>query len=262
MVTREQCRQYRRNGWIKLDQVASGTALANLQREATAHIAKAAGANTWKDGIQAYQNSDAFRAVMTVVRDIMKDNPETTRIVHELAAVCRDLEGWRAARFYSDRLLIKPAADRGGESTHWHQDFVKWPFDRRGVVTVWLPLVDILRDRGPMSFLNGSHRLGPLGAVDLMARDQDLSETLLEEDWEVLHGISTACPMQAGDATVHNGLIMHRAGYNTSAVDRMILAITYFDADALYNGTSSPITDGMGLKPFKPFEHDQFPILA
>jgi ectoine hydroxylase-related dioxygenase (phytanoyl-CoA dioxygenase family) len=158
-------------------------------------------------------------------------------------------------------VFTKPGRDFGSRPTIWHQD-VKLPFDRRGFATVWIAMIDIPKTRGPMTFLDGSHRLGSLGAVNQLGEDRDLSVILNERDWAVVRGCSSAAPLKAGDATMHGSYTLHRAGRNVDVEDRVVLAVSYFDAQQLYTGAANPVTDGLGLTPYQPFDHESFPIVA
>jgi ectoine hydroxylase-related dioxygenase (phytanoyl-CoA dioxygenase family) len=123
-------------------------------------------------------------------------------------------------------------------------------------------MVDVPKSRGPMTFVNGSHRLGSLGGIEQLKHNYDLSELVSEHDWQVLDGCASGAPLAAGDATMHTMLTLHRAGINSDVEDRVILAISYFDAEQLYTGSPNTVTDGLGLKVFEQFEHENFPIVG
>jgi hypothetical protein len=78
----------------------------------------------------------------------------------------------------------------------------------------------------------------------------------------VVSGCATGAPLAAGDATIHSMLTLHRAGMNVDVEDRVVLAISYFDAKQLYTGSPNPVTDGLGLTLFERFDHENFPLVA
>ena len=92
--------------------------------------------------------------------------------------------------------------------------------------------------------------------------ESDLSEILSEADWKLVDGCTTAAPLEAGDATMHSGLTLHRARANTEEEDRVVLAISYVDGEALYTGGANPVTDNLGMTPYKRMEHATMPIVG
>jgi len=163
-------------------------------------------------------------------------------------------------RLIDDIALIKPARAEGGEPTIWHQDAPNFPFDRRGFLTIWIAVDDIALEQGPLTFVPGSHRIGLLGAVDGSGEELKL-ESLLREDDLAHVGEPVTYSLQAGDATVHDGGTLHSAGANSTARPRRAWAVRFVPADTLYTGGAHRSFDGLALKPFQPFEHEDFPLI-
>jgi phytanoyl-CoA hydroxylase len=256
----ESVREYQERGWLKVpnvlgdDEVDTINAAIGEAVTLPEFVPKAAGA-------RADQASAEYQKVMRVYRGLWSKYPEIERVVRRLGPVVGELNGWEHTRLWQDRVFIKPGRDFGSRPTNWHQD-VKLPFDRRGFATVWIAMVDIPKSRGPMTFLDGSHRLGSLGNIEQLKDNFDLSELLTEHDWKVVSGCATGAPLAAGDATIHSMLTLHRAGMNVDVEDRVVLAISYFDAKQLYTGSPNPVTDGLGLTLFERFDHENFPLVA
>jgi len=126
-------------------------------------------------------------------------------------------------RLYHDQALFKPA---GAARTPWHQDRYYWPLDTDRTETMWLPLIDVDEEMGPMIFASGSHRAHDLG--DLMISDdadRRLAKLIADRGWKVW-----THPVRAGVATFHAGGTLHSAGANRSNRTREILTIIYFAA--------------------------------
>ena len=124
-------------------------------------------------------------------------------------------------RYFFDTFVPKlPAAKasaRGGNGpTSFHQDFITFAVDRSGGMQFWVPLEACGPEKGTMSFINGSHKIGVLG--NYTAYDgRDITEV-----WPELLDMEVSEPMtyELGDVTVHNHLTVHGAGTNTTDTPR------------------------------------------
>ena len=114
-----------------------------------------------------------------------------------------------SVRLYHDQALFKPP---GADRTPWHQDRYYWPLDTDRTVTMWLPLVDVDEEMGPMRFASGSHRALDFGDLAISSdTDRRLSALIEEQGWPI-----AGAPVGAGDATFHAGGTLHSAGANRS----------------------------------------------
>jgi Phytanoyl-CoA dioxygenase (PhyH) len=168
---------------------------------------------------------DDYSRLFTQVTNIWRLSDAARQIVFDprFARAAASLLGVDAVRLYHDQALFKPP---GGERTPWHQDRYYWPLDTELTVTMWLPLIDVGDDMGPMIFASGSHRAGDLGDVAICdATDRRLATLIAERGWP----IATA-PVRAGDATFHAGGTLHSAGANRSPRVREVLTVIYFAA--------------------------------
>ena len=121
------------------------------------------------------------------------------------ARAAAELMGVDGVRLYHDQALFK---EPGGGLTPWHQDQFYWPLDTEHTITLWLPLVPITVEMGPMTFASGSHRLGKLSDLAISDESEAAFSRAVAE-----HGL--ACtepePYASGDATFHAGWTLHRA---------------------------------------------------
>jgi ectoine hydroxylase-related dioxygenase (phytanoyl-CoA dioxygenase family) len=139
-------------------------------------------------------------------------------------AVARRLLGGRP-RLFIDHAMLKPP--HGGRPTPWHQDGAFGLENARGtVITIWMPLQDVDRSSGCLEFMPASHR-GPVlphrhVGGDPRSRGLEISETVPIDE-----GRAVACPLRAGDATVHHGLTLHRSYPNIGGEPRRAYALVF-----------------------------------
>lgn len=171
------------------------------------------------------EERDTFGKAFLQVWNIWRKDEAVKRFVfaERFAKVACDLLGADAVRLYHDQALFK---ETGGGRTPWHQDQVYWPLDTDATVTLWMPLVDVPPEIGTMSFVSGSQALRrDLGSYDISDDSDAAVDRLLEE-----HGlrIDTHGALEAGDATFHNGWILHSAPANPTGTLRAVMTIIYF----------------------------------
>lgn len=121
--------------------------------------------------------------------------------------------------------IISISSPRTAKKEHYwkvppHQD---WPSNLGSTngVTVWIPLVDVDCDLGPLEVVPGSNKLGPQEHVMVGV---PVLKNPPEEGW---HSI----PMQRGDALFFNTMTVHRSGSNQTG-DRIRWSLHLRDSDA------------------------------
>jgi len=138
------------------------------------------------------------------------------------ARAAAELMGVDAVRIYHDQALFKEA---GGGPTPWHQDQFYWPLDTPHTITLWMPLVPVTPEMGPMRFASGSHRLRSLGDFPIGdVSEAEFGRFVREKGLPVEgHG-----PFAPGDATFHAGWTLHSAPPNRSDRMREVMTIIYY----------------------------------
>lgn len=239
---------YRRDGFCVVEDVVTGPALDALRAAVEAAVAA-------EDTGRAPGEMGSYERLFDQKVDLWRRH-EAVRAAAghaRLGAIAARLEG-RPMRVWHDQALFKRPG-LGANATPWHQDAVYWPHvDRWRQTTIWIALEDATLDNGCMSFLPGSHALGPLEPVPL----EDPTDLFAQAPG--LRGAAPAArPLRAGSATFHNGLTWHAAGPNGSTRVREAYAVIFMPEDTVYSGAPHVVTDPLGLAAGAPFPNDLFP---
>jgi ectoine hydroxylase-related dioxygenase (phytanoyl-CoA dioxygenase family) len=106
-----------------------------------------------------------------------------------------------------------------------------------------------------MSFINGSHRIGVLGAYHL----GDVRNTFPE-----IRALETSEPVnyEAGDVTVHSVLTAHGAGRNLTDRPRWAYLILTQPSDARWLGAPSDVFGPDGMELNQPLPDERFPVIG
>jgi ectoine hydroxylase-related dioxygenase (phytanoyl-CoA dioxygenase family) len=119
---------------------------------------------------------------------------------------------------YSSKKLAK-------NNNYWkipaHQD---WPSTQGSLngLTVWIPLINITNELGPLEVVPGSHLLGKLEHIEIEG-----VPVLSQNNWNFL-----PIPMDVGDVLVFSNFLIHRSGTNlTENKIRWSVHFRYDDAN-------------------------------
>lgn len=262
-VTQSEIDHYASHGWVKLDRFISATPAQALLHEGQARM----GLDGDSNPLEA-EGLDYFNSTMG---NLFKHEffHAFVRSVGRATQVLMSRGDGTGMRLFADQFAVKlPTVNRakhaGQGKTDYHQDFPPMGIDRAGGMTAWFALTDLSPEAGTMDFLDGSHRLGPLGAHMTFPRGQQLTDiypTLLQ-----------ACPSsgpmtyKAGDVTVHSVLCVHGAGRNFTANPRWAYILTCIPADSCWTGAHAgelfTQSAANGLKPWQKVDDKNFPLLT
>ena len=108
----------------------------------------------------------------------------------------------------------------------WHQDLRYWGLSGDALVSVWVALGGVTEAHGCMRFVPGSHRLGILEH-----RDTHDEENFLTRDQEAVYEVDESrtvkVELEAGQASLHHGRLLHASSPNVSDERRVGFVINY-----------------------------------
>ena len=108
----------------------------------------------------------------------------------------------------------------------WHQDLRYWGLSGDEVVSVWVALGRVSEAHGCMRFVPGSHRLGLLEHRDTYDGENFLTRGQ-EAVCEVDESRTVKVELEAGQASLHHGRLLHASGPNVSDERRVGYVINY-----------------------------------
>jgi Phytanoyl-CoA dioxygenase (PhyH) len=119
-----------------------------------------------------------------------------------------------------------------GRATPWHEDSSYWEgrlSDDARIVTVWLALDPVHRGNGCMAVVDGSHTKGRPSSY----RDVDPATNTFPTEIDVApdEAGTVYFELAPGEASLHDGRIVHGARANTSGQRRAGYTMRYFPAD-------------------------------
>ncbi len=112
-----------------------------------------------------------------------------------------------------------------GRAVAWHQDASYWPLTPSHAVTVWLAIDDADLDNGCMKFISGSHHSGHLTYRKSSPEEHNvLDQTVPNAE---SYGSIVVDDLKAGQASIHNDLLLHGSDANMSTRRRCGLTLRY-----------------------------------
>jgi ectoine hydroxylase-related dioxygenase (phytanoyl-CoA dioxygenase family) len=167
---------------------------------------------------------DTYGMAFLQIMNLWVNDEKVRRYVmaRRFAKIAADLLGVEGVRIYHDQALYK---EPGGGITPWHQDQYYWPLDTDNTLTMWMPLMDITADMGSLIFASKSGAEGYLGKLPISDESQEVFHTFVTERGYVL---TPNGDMAAGDASFHNGWVLHTAPGNATDRMREVMTVIYF----------------------------------
>jgi len=127
----------------------------------------------------------------------------------------------RPVEYRFDHAIYKPAYN--GRATAWHQDEAYTLDPTLVTAHFWVPIQDVSVEMGCMQFIPGSHRerIRPHRRLELLRHAHAL------ETCDVDASRAVACPLRAGDVTVHFPRTLHYTGPNLTSVPRLAWSLEF-----------------------------------
>ncbi len=218
-LTAEQIERYRKDGHVVLRGVASDEEIAVYRPMLVRGVEK------YKIEVRPLEERDTTysKAFLQIMNLWTKDEGIAEFVqARRFAKIAAELMGVSGVRLYHDQALFK---EPGGGHTPWHQDQFYWPLDTNNTITMWMPLVDVSPEMGPMGFASGSQRAGYIGKLAISDESHEIfKQYVLDKGYTV----ASNGAMKAGDVSFHSGWTLHSAPPNQTSRMREIMTIIYF----------------------------------
>ena len=229
ILTEEQQRLYREQGYLVFEGVLSEQELGELRRASE------------KPEVVARRQALSAEGGLAVIQDILYYDDAFLRAAHHpfLLAAVQELIG-PSIQMQHCKLNWKPRQEGGGE-VGWHQDFPFFAHTNFDLLAAMFLLDDATPENGCMRVLPGSHRLGVADHWEgdrFTGRAQRLPAGLPEP-------VDLAVP--AGSLTIHHCLTLHASYPNRSSTPRRGLIFQMRAADAVQLGGNLYRCNGLQL---------------
>lgn len=226
-LTARQVADYRRDGYLVVENVLSLEEIADLRRVTDALIenARTATAHTAVYDLEPSHTPQEPRVRRIKKPHIVDPVFDRTMRHPRIVAILRDLLG-PAVRWDESKLNMKSPGF--GSAVEWHQDWAFYPQTNDDLCAVGVMMDDCAMENGPLLIIPGSHK-GPVydhhvdghfaGAMDPAKCDIDFSTAV-------------PCLGKAGSISIHHVRAIHGSAVNTSNRPRRLLLYQYCSADA------------------------------
>ncbi len=116
-----------------------------------------------------------------------------------------------------------------GKEVAWHQDASYWPLSPSKAVTVWLAIDDADLENGCMKFIAGSQHSGHLTYRKSNPDEHSVLGQTVDNPEQ--YGEIVVDDLKAGQASLHNDLLLHGSDANNSTRRRCGLTLRYAAAE-------------------------------
>ena len=173
--------------------------------------------HAWDLGVGTGGSPEILEINQTLALEPELATTQTFRRCRELAAALLQ----RPVEYRFDHAIYKPPFN--GRATAWHQDEAYTLDPTLVTAHFWVPVQDVTVEMGCMQFIPGSHRerVRPHQRLERLRHAHALETTDVDATRAV------ACPLRAGDVTVHFPRTLHYTGPNLTAVPRLAWSLEF-----------------------------------
>lgn len=243
LVTEEQQRFYAENGYLVVEEFLDSAEL-EAWREAVDEAVAERGSQRF-----SFVNPEADRIAATVGEEdrvsyydqvftqrvnLWQTNDKVKKLLFdpELAKLPGRVANVDGLRVWHDQALIK---EPWGNPTAFHIDVPYWSFTSADAITIWLALDDATLENGCLYYVAGTHLAKKFDNVGIGPELGALFKVYPE--WAELRPVP--CPVPAGGALLHNGLLAHGAGANLTPGRRRAMTCGFMPDGSRFNGTQN-----------------------
>jgi ectoine hydroxylase-related dioxygenase (phytanoyl-CoA dioxygenase family) len=210
---------FRRNGFLVLEQVTTGEDIEHIARLLARLYARYEYFMRQRRAHDLAAGGQDLPQILEINRTLQLEPALQATLTFARCRALAEALLEKSVEYRFDHTIYKPAYN--GAATAWHQDEV-YTLDPNLVTThFWIPLHDVTVERGCMHFIPGSHLRGVV------------PHRRLNGHWHVREatGIDTggavACPLRVGDVTVHVPRTLHYTGPNLTPWPRIAWSLEF-----------------------------------
>ena len=232
MLSEEQVAQYRRDGFIVVENLLSEPDLDTIRKRI---VDIAEGRTDFPEKYMEFEpdadrtrHLDNFRKLNHCAEfdQVFLDharNPGILDVVESLIGPDIKLMG--------DQFFLKPP---GGVEKTYHQDSPYFTIEPMDLTSSWAAMDDVTLENGCLWVVPGSHKGGPLAHSQPWIvgdrEDKCVPDSAFDRSKEV------SITMKAGSVSFHHSLLLHRSGPNNTQHRRRGLASHYMSARSRWTG--------------------------
>jgi phytanoyl-CoA hydroxylase len=233
MLTPEQIREFKKNGYLVLPDFSSAQFCESVVAFAKRELEQQAmpiefEADTQYPGAPLSRSAEggatARRLLMASARHSMLRDWAITGALNDILHQLLGREVLLSQAHHNCIMTKQPAFS---SVTGWHRDSRYWNFARPDLVSAWLALGDEQIENGCLLVLPGSHHWAidtdQLDASQFLRADLAKNKPLLDQ--------TTAVPLRQGDLLLFHSNLFHAAGRNTTERTKFSMVFTYRSGD-------------------------------
>jgi hypothetical protein len=148
-----------------------------------------------------------------------------------------------------DQILFdKPPRQK--QKIGWHQDGLYWPIRPVQTTAVWMSLDGSTREKGCLKVVRGSHRNRAFYAhVDCTGDDTEAFEVVIPDSIFDPNDVVDIV-LEAGQISIHDGMIIHGSAPNSSGEPRVGLVSRFMATTSLFDHDAGEAVDAQYLPYF------------
>ena len=226
VLTEEQIRFYKENGYLRLEQISPPEEVEYLRDVYDRLFAEKVGRRegAYFDAVSADEDDEKPQTSPQIINPV-HFAPELKKTIfrRNALAIAKQLLAPNAYGVF-EHAILKPAGI--GAPTPWHQDEA-FRFDYAPgykEISIWMPLQPVDASSGCLEFIPGSHRQRVLRHAS-PNNDARIHALMCVDDFDETKAV--ACPLPAGGCTIHHCRTLHHAGANTSPNPRRAYILAF-----------------------------------
>ena len=229
MITQKQLEDYRRDGYVVVENVLDAATVEKIRSVIAGLVAKARGVTTHNEIYDLEPTHTPEHPRVRRIKTPHKVDPVFWEALRSsnMVAVLKTLLGPNV-RLHGSKLNVK--APQYGSPVEWHQDWAFYPHTNDDILAIGVMLDDMEIENGPLMVLPGSHRVNKVWDHHLDGRFCGAMDPTLTPDLDYSKAVTLTG--KAGSCSFHHVRLVHGSAQNTSAKPRQLLLYECSAADA------------------------------